>query len=33
MRTLTERPVSGLITLTVEPIGNVRDAAVIALGL
>jgi hypothetical protein len=33
MRTFTERPVSGLVTLTVEPIGKLRDAAVRSLGL
>ena len=32
MRTVTERPVEGLVTMTVEPIGNVLDAAVNALG-
>jgi hypothetical protein len=33
MRTFTERPVAGLVTMTVEPIGKLREAAVRALGL
>ena len=32
MRTFTERPVAGLVTITEEPIGKVRDAAVKAFG-
>lgn len=32
IRTFTERPVEGLVTMTVEPIGKVLDAAVNALG-
>jgi hypothetical protein len=33
MRTFTERPVLGLVTFDVEPIGKLRDAAVRSLGL